>query len=72
MQLHGSFQDLHQGDDSVSAYLQRAKVLFDELAAVGRPLSLEDFNLYVFWGLSNNFKKLSDHFVYPSRALVIL
>jgi len=58
MQLHGSFQDLRQGDDSVSTYLQRAKVLFDELAAAGRPLSLEDFNLYVFRGLRSDFKDL--------------
>ena len=43
IKLHSSFQDLHQGDDSVSTYLQRAKVLFDELATAGRPLSLEDF-----------------------------
>jgi hypothetical protein len=58
MQLHGSFQDLRQEDDSASIYLQRAKVLFDELAAAGRPLSLEDFNLYVFRGLRNDFKDL--------------
>ena len=58
MQLHGSFQDLRQGDDSVTAFLQRAKVLFDELAAAGRPLSLEDFNLYVFRGLRSDFKDL--------------
>jgi len=58
MQLHGSFQDLRQGDDSVSAYLQRANVLFDELAATGWPLSLEDFNLYVFRGLRSDFKDL--------------
>ena len=58
MQLHGSFQDLRQGDDTVTAYLQRAKVLFDELAAAGQPLSLEDFNLYVFRGLRSDFKDL--------------
>ena len=50
MQLHGSFQDLRQGDALVSLYMQQAKALFDELAAAGRPMSLEDFNLYVFRG----------------------
>ncbi|XP_073266434.1 uncharacterized protein [Populus alba] len=50
--------DLRQGDDSASIYLQRAKVLFDELAAAGRPLSLEDFNFYVFRGLCSDFKDL--------------
>jgi hypothetical protein len=29
--IHGSFQDLCQGDDYVSTYLQKAKVLFYEL-----------------------------------------
>jgi len=58
MQLHGSFQDLWQGDSSVSIYMQQAKALFGELAAVGRPMSLEDFNLYVFCGLYGEFKDL--------------
>jgi hypothetical protein len=58
MQLHGSFQDLRQGDSSVSIYMQQAKSLFDELAAASRPMSLEDFNLYVFRGLRGEFKDL--------------
>ena len=58
MQLHGSFQDLRQNDSTVSAYLQQAKMLFDELAAAGRPLSMEDFNLYVFRGLRGEFRDL--------------
>jgi len=58
MQLHGSFQDLRQGDSSVSIYMQQAKSLFDELAAAGRPMSLEDFNLFVFRGLHGEFKDL--------------
>jgi hypothetical protein len=32
--------------------------LFDELAAVGRPISMEEFNFYVFRGLRNEFKDL--------------
>jgi hypothetical protein len=51
MQLHGSFQDLRQGDDSVIRFMQKAKALFDELADAGRPVLLEHFNLYVFRGL---------------------
>ena len=58
MQLHGSLQDLRQGDDSVTQFLQKAKTLFDELAAAGRPISLTDFNLYVFRGLRGEFKDL--------------
>jgi hypothetical protein len=55
VQLHGSLQDLRQGDDIVTLYLQHAKGLFDELVAVGRPMSLTDFNLYVFRGLRSEF-----------------
>jgi hypothetical protein len=51
IQIHSSFQDLQQGDSSVSIYMQQAKLLFDKLAAAGCPMSLEDFNLYVFRGL---------------------
>jgi hypothetical protein len=58
MQLHGSFHDLRQGDASVAMYVQQGKTLFDELAATGRPISLEDFNLYVFCGLRGDFKEL--------------
>ena len=58
MQLHGSLQDLRQGDESVTQFMQKAKALFDELAAAGRPISLADFNLYVFHGLREEFKDL--------------
>jgi len=51
IQLHGSLQNLHQGDDIVILYLQKAKGFFDELASFGRPISLTNFNLYVFQGL---------------------
>jgi hypothetical protein len=51
MQLHGSLQDLRQGDESITQFMQKTMALFDELAAAGRPVSLEDFNLYVFRGL---------------------
>jgi hypothetical protein len=58
MQLHGSFQDLWQGDASVTTFMQHAKSFFDELATAGRPLSLEVFNLYIFCGLRGEFKDL--------------
>jgi hypothetical protein len=54
MQQHGSFQAFQQGDSLVSIYIQQAKSLFNELADAGRPMSLEDFNLYVFRGLRGN------------------
>jgi hypothetical protein len=58
MQLHGSFQDLQQGDTSVTTYMQHAKSLYDELVVVGRPFSLKNFNLYIFHGLRGEFKDL--------------
>jgi hypothetical protein len=58
IQLDGSLQDIRQGDESVTQFMQKAKALFDELAAAGRPVSLEDFNLYVFRGLREEFKDL--------------
>ena len=58
MQLHGAFQDLRQHDDFANTYLQKAKALFDELAAAGRPISMTEFNLYVFRGLRSDFKDL--------------
>jgi hypothetical protein len=38
--------------------MQKAKALFDELAAADRPFSLKDFKLYVFRGLRAVFKDL--------------
>jgi hypothetical protein len=69
MQLHGSFQDLRQGDASVAPYMQHAKSLFDELAAAGRPLSLEDFNLYIFHSLRGEFKDLVTSLVTKAESL---
>jgi hypothetical protein len=69
MQLHGSFQDLRQGDSSVSLYMQQAKSLFNELAAAGRPMSLEDFNLYVFRGLRGEFKDLVTSLITKAESL---
>jgi hypothetical protein len=48
MQLHGSLQDLRQGDESVTQFMQKAKASFD---VASRPVLLKDFNLYVFRGL---------------------
>ena len=69
MQLYGSFQDLRQGDASITTYIQHAKSLFDELAVAGRPLSLEDFNLYIFRGLHDEFKDLVISLVTKTKPL---
>jgi hypothetical protein len=69
MQLHGSLQDLRQGDESVTQFMQKAKALFDELAAAGRPILLEDFNLYVFRGLRGEFKDLITNLITKAEPL---
>jgi hypothetical protein len=49
--------------------MQQAKSLFDELAAAGRPMSLEDFNLYVFRGLRGEFKDLVTSLITKAEPL---
>jgi hypothetical protein len=65
MQLHASFQDLRQGDESVTQFMQKSKASFDELGAAGQPISREDFNLYVFRGLRG--ESLQDFTVLPTN-----
>ena len=69
IQLHGSFQDLQQGDESVTQFIEKAKALFDELTAAGRPVLLEDFNFYVFRGLRGQFKDLVTSLVTKAEPL---
>jgi hypothetical protein len=49
--------------------MQQPKSLFDELAAVGRPMYLEDFNLYVFCGLCGEFKDLVTSLIIKAEPL---
>ncbi|KAI8530452.1 hypothetical protein RHMOL_Rhmol11G0059400 [Rhododendron molle] len=58
LQLHLHLQNIKQGELFVTQYLQKAKGFFDELNAAGRPISLQDFNLYIFKGLNSTFQNL--------------
>jgi hypothetical protein len=49
--------------------MQHAMSLFDELAAAGRPLSLEDFNLYISRGLRGEFKDFVTSLVTKAESL---
>jgi hypothetical protein len=69
MQLHGSLQDLRQGDELVTQFMQKAKALFDELVAASRLVSLEDFNLYVCRGLWGKFKDLVTSLITKAEPL---
>jgi hypothetical protein len=51
--------------------MQKAKALFDELAAVGLLVSLEDFNLYVFRGLREEFKDLVTSLITKAEPFII-
>jgi hypothetical protein len=50
--------------------MQQAKSLFDELAAAGYPMSLEDFNLYVFHSLRGEFKDLVTSLITKAKPLL--
>jgi hypothetical protein len=43
--------------------------LFDELVAAGQPVSLKDFNLYVFRGLQGEFKDLVTSLITKAEPL---
>ncbi|XP_049364060.1 uncharacterized protein LOC125828777 [Solanum verrucosum] len=58
LNLHMQLQNLKQDDLTVTQYLQKAKLISDELVAAGRPLSLVDHNIYIFKGLHSEFKDL--------------
>jgi hypothetical protein len=48
MKLNSTFQYLHQGDDSVTIFMQKVKALFNELGVVSQPVLLKDFNFMCF------------------------
>ncbi|GAV83781.1 UBN2_3 domain-containing protein, partial [Cephalotus follicularis] len=57
LSLHLTLQNIkHKPDESITQFLQRTKTLHYELAVAGRPISLEDFNLYIFKALREDFK----------------
>jgi hypothetical protein len=58
-----------KGDKSVTQFMQKAKVLFNELVTGGRSVSLEDFNLNVFRSLRGEFKDLVTSIVTKAEPL---
>jgi hypothetical protein len=69
MQIHGLFQDFRQGNSSISIYMYQAKSFFDELAAIGRAMSVEDFNLYMFYSFRGKFKDLVMSLITKTKML---
>ncbi|KAG8376370.1 hypothetical protein BUALT_Bualt09G0056000 [Buddleja alternifolia] len=58
LNLTHQLYNLEQGDIPTTAYLHKAKHISDQLAAVGRPITLSEFNIFVFKGLRAEFKDL--------------
>lgn len=59
LNLLGQLQPLRQGDSLVANNIGRAQVIVEDLALVGRPITLDKQNLYVFRGLRPKFHSLT-------------
>ncbi|XP_019188353.1 PREDICTED: uncharacterized protein LOC109182657 [Ipomoea nil] len=58
LNLLGQLQTLDQGDMFAADYIGKARVLVEELALAGRPMTLEEQNFYVLRGLRPEFRGL--------------
>ncbi|XP_019172704.1 PREDICTED: uncharacterized protein LOC109168114 [Ipomoea nil] len=59
LNLLAQFQSLRQGDSTPAEYLGRAQLLVEDLALAGRPVSLDEQNLWVFRGLRPEFRSMA-------------
>ncbi|XP_019188347.1 PREDICTED: uncharacterized protein LOC109182650 [Ipomoea nil] len=59
LNLLGQFQSLRQGNSSPAEYLSKAQLIVEALALAGRPLSLDEQNMYVFRGLRPEFRAMA-------------
>ncbi|XP_021829321.1 uncharacterized protein LOC110769611, partial [Prunus avium] len=58
LQLHTQLQNLPKGDLLVATYLQKAKLLADQLAVAGKPLDANEFNAIIFRNLGNDYSDM--------------
>lgn len=58
LSLLDQLQSLRQSDSTTTEYLGRAQVLVEELAMVGRPVLLDEQNLYVLQVLRFEFRSM--------------
>ncbi|BFG31253.1 hypothetical protein CerSpe_175270 [Prunus speciosa] len=58
LQLHTQLQNLPKGDLPVATYLQKAKLLADQLAAAGKPLDANQFNAIIFRNLGSDYSDM--------------
>lgn len=59
LHLLGKLHGLSQGGSSIADYIARAQVIVEDLALAGRPVSLDEQNLYVFKGLRPEYVPLT-------------
>ncbi|KAL6321354.1 hypothetical protein AAG906_016409 [Vitis piasezkii] len=57
--LHSIMMKTTKGSQSIAEYMQIVKIIIDDLALMGYPLSEDEIILYVLNGLDNDFKELS-------------
>ncbi|XP_019173195.1 PREDICTED: uncharacterized protein LOC109168598 [Ipomoea nil] len=69
--LLSQLQGLRQGDSTTAEYLGRAQVILEELSLAGRPLSLDEQNLYVFRGLWPEYRALASSLTVKGTAVTI-
>ncbi|XP_043710258.1 uncharacterized protein LOC122659185 [Telopea speciosissima] len=63
--LNFTLQNLvHKHDETISQFLHRAKELSDELAAAGKPLPTEDFNIHIFRSLREEYQSVVPTMMY--------
>lgn len=65
--LKKQLQSLHQGAQSCSEYLQKAKLLADQLAVVSKPIDDEDLITFIINGLNPSFNSLIPVYNYATR-----
>ncbi|XP_019157974.1 PREDICTED: uncharacterized protein LOC109154694 [Ipomoea nil] len=59
LNLLAQFQSLRQGDSTPAEYLGHAQLLVEDLALAGRPVSLDEQNLWAFRGLRPEFQSMA-------------
>ncbi|XP_019164362.1 PREDICTED: uncharacterized protein LOC109160530 [Ipomoea nil] len=57
--LLGQFHALRQGGSSTVEYLGRAQMLVEDLAHAGRPISLDEQNMFVLRGLRQEYRSMA-------------
>ncbi|XP_019154337.1 PREDICTED: uncharacterized protein LOC109150816 [Ipomoea nil] len=69
--LLGQFHGLRQGDSSTTEYLGRAQLLVEDLAHAGRPISLDEQNMFVLRGLRPEYRAMASSLTASGNSVTI-